>query len=61
MVTVAWNDGRTKQMITQDTSYGVVTSSRNGLMSAADKRKLDSLTPAAYEILSDEELEALLV
>ena len=43
-VTVTKGNGTTSTFTTQDTTYSVATQSANGLMSAADKRKLDGLS-----------------
>lgn len=43
-VTVTKGNGTTSTFTTQDTTYSVATWSANGLMSAADKRKLDGLS-----------------
>lgn len=43
-VTVTKGNGTTSTFATQDTTYSVATQSANGLMSAADKRKLDGLS-----------------
>lgn len=43
-VTVTKGDGTTSTFTTQDTTYSVATQSANGLMSSADKRKLDDLS-----------------
>ena len=43
-VTVTKGNGTTSQFTTQDTTYGTATQSTNGLMSAADKKKLDGLS-----------------
>lgn len=43
-VTVTKGDGTTSTFTTQDTTYSVATQSANGLMSSADKRKLDGLS-----------------
>lgn len=42
-VTVTKGNGTTSQFTTQDTTYGAATQSTAGLMSAADKAKLDGL------------------
>lgn len=43
-VTVTKGNGTTSTFTTQDTTYSVATQSANGLMSDADKRKLDGLS-----------------
>lgn len=43
-VTVTKGNGTTSTFTTQDTTYSVATQSANGLMSSADKRKLDGLS-----------------
>lgn len=43
-VTVTKGNGTTSTFTTQDTTYSVATQSANGLMSEADKRKLDGLS-----------------
>lgn len=43
-VTVTKGNNTTSTFTTQDTTYSVATQSANGLMSAADKRKLDGLS-----------------
>ena len=43
-VTVTKGNGTTSTFTTQDTTYSVATQSANGLMSAADKQKLDGLS-----------------
>jgi hypothetical protein len=43
-VTVTKGNGATSTFTTQDTTYSVATQSANGLMSSADKRKLDGLS-----------------
>lgn len=43
-VTVTKGNGTTSQFTTQDTTYGAATQSAAGLMSAADKKKLDGLS-----------------
>ena len=43
-VTVTKGNGTTSTFTTQDTTYPSATQSANGLMSAADKRKLDGLS-----------------
>lgn len=43
-VTVTKGNGTTSQFTTQDTTYGAATQSTPGLMSSADKRKLDDLS-----------------
>ena len=43
-ITVTKGNGTASTFTTQDTTYSVATQSANGLMSAADKRKLDSLS-----------------
>lgn len=43
-VTVTKGNGTTSSFTTQDTTYGTATQSTNGLMSAADKKKLDGLS-----------------
>lgn len=43
-VTVTKGNGTTSTFATQDTTYSVATQSANGLMSSADKRKLDGLS-----------------
>lgn len=43
-ITVKHGNGTTSTFTTQDTTYSVATQSANGLMSAADKRKLDGLS-----------------
>lgn len=43
-VTVTKGNGTTFTFQTQDTTYSVATQSANGLMSSADKRKLDGLS-----------------
>lgn len=43
-VTVTKGNGTTSTFTTQDTTYSVATQSANGLMSSADKKKLDSLS-----------------
>lgn len=43
-VTVTKGDGTTSTFATQDTTYSAVTQSTAGLMSAADKKKLDGLS-----------------
>lgn len=43
-VTVTKGDGTTSTFTTQDTTYSVATQSANGLMSSADKKKLDGLS-----------------
>ena len=43
-VTVTKGNGTTSTFTTQDTTYSVATQSANGLMSSADKKKLDDLS-----------------
>lgn len=43
-VTVTKGNGTTSTFTTQDTTYPLATQSANGLMSSADKRKLDGLS-----------------
>lgn len=43
-VTVTKGNGTTSTFTTQDTTYSVATQSANGLMSSADKKKLDGLS-----------------
>ena len=43
-VTVTKGNGTTSTFTTQDTTYSVATQSANGLMSSADKQKLDGLS-----------------
>lgn len=43
-VTVTKGNGTTSTFTTQDTTYSVATKSANGLMSSADKQKLDGLS-----------------
>lgn len=43
-VTVTKGNGTTSTFATQDTTYSVATQSANGLMSSADKQKLDGLS-----------------
>lgn len=43
-VTVTKGNGTTSTFTTQDTTYSVATQSVNGLMSSADKKKLDGLS-----------------
>lgn len=43
-VTVTKGNGTTSTFTTQDTTYSVATQSADGLMSSADKRKLDGLS-----------------
>lgn len=44
-------DGTTKSVDTQDTTYTNATTSKNGLLSTDDKKKLDSITAnAAYKL-----------
>lgn len=43
-ITVTKGNGTTSTFTTQDTTYSVATQSANGLMSSADKRKLDGLS-----------------
>lgn len=43
-ITVKRGNGTTSTFTTQDTTYSVATQSANGLISAADKRKLDGLS-----------------
>lgn len=43
-VTVTKGDGTTSTFTTQDTTYPLATQSADGLMSSADKRKLDGLS-----------------
>lgn len=46
-VTVTKGDGTTSQFTTQDTTYGAATQSASGLMSSADKKKLDGVASGA--------------
>lgn len=46
-VTVTKGDGTTSQFTTQDTTYGAATQSASGLMSSADKSKLDGVASGA--------------
>lgn len=46
-LTVTKGDGTSTTYTTKDTTYSVATSSKNGLMSAADKAKLDTVTANA--------------
>lgn len=43
-ITVKRGNGTTSTFTTQDTTYSVATQSANGLMSSADKKKLDGLS-----------------
>ena len=47
--TITWTkaDGTTGTLTTQDTTYSAATQSTNGLMSAADKKKLDGIASGA--------------
>lgn len=47
VVTITFADGKTEKLTTQDTTYGNATTSAAGLMSAADKTKLDGITANA--------------
>jgi len=59
-VTLTYGDGSTKTVATKDTTYSAATASAAGLMSAADKAKLDGITAAATadEALTDAEIDA---
>lgn len=46
-VTLTYGDGKTSTVTTKDTTYGTATQSANGLLSAADKAKLDGIAEGA--------------
>lgn len=49
-ITLTGNDGSSSSVTDDNTTYSVATSSSNGLMSAADKQKLDTLDTTSYEL-----------
>ena len=49
-ITYTKGDGTTGTITTQDTTYSVATTSKEGLMSAADKAKLDGITESADSV-----------
>lgn len=54
-------DGTTFTFTQQDnnTTYGVATHNTNGLMSAADKTKLDSLSTTSVSAITNSEIDAI--
>lgn len=54
-------DGTTFTFTQQDnnTTYGVATKTANGLMSAADKTKLDSLSATSISAISNSEIDSI--
>lgn len=57
-VTVTMSDGTTKTLTTQDTTYNNATTSAAGLMTAADKKKLDGVAEGATKVTVDSALSA---
>lgn len=55
-------DGTTFTFTQQDnnTTYGVATKTANGLMSSADKTKLDSLSATSVSAITNEEIDAIM-
>lgn len=60
-VTTTALDGTTFTFTQQDnnTTYGVATHNANGLMSAADKTKLDSLSTTSVSAITNSEIDAI--
>lgn len=54
-------DGTTFTFTQQDnnTTYGIVTQNANGLMSAADKTKLDNLSATSISAISNSEIDSI--
>lgn len=54
-------DGTTFTFTQQDnnTTYGVATHNANGLMSAADKTKLDSLSTTSVSAITNSEIDSI--
>lgn len=55
-------DGTTFTFTQQDnnTTYGVATHNANGLMSSADKSKLDSLSATSVSAITDSEIDTII-
>ncbi len=55
-------DGTTFTFTQQDnnTTYGVATQNENGLMSSADKTKLDNLSASSVSAITDAEIDVIL-
>lgn len=54
-------DGTTFTFTQQDnnTTYGIATQNANGLMSSADKTKLDSLSATSISAITDSEIDSI--
>lgn len=57
-ITYTKGDGSTGQFTTQDTTYGTVTTEKDGLMSAEDKNKLDGVETGANKTVVDSDLSS---